>query len=30
MTKVAATGKVAEGADWESFWASMTFERRKN
>jgi len=30
MTKVAAAGKIAEGADYESFWASMTFERRKN
>ncbi|MGI9389285.1 MAG: DUF4198 domain-containing protein [Boseongicola sp.] len=30
MTKVVATGKIANGADWESFWASMTFERRKN
>lgn len=28
MTKVVATGDVAEGADWQSFWASLTFERR--
>lgn len=30
MTKVVATGKIAEGADWQSFWASMTFERPEN
>ncbi len=30
MTQVVATGKIAEGADYQSFWASMTYERRQN
>ncbi len=30
MTDVVATGKIAEGADYQSFWASMTFQRSAN
>jgi len=29
MTEVVATGKIAQGAHWESFWASLTFERKE-
>ncbi len=28
MTEVVATGKIAEGAHWQSFWASLTYERQ--